>query len=115
MCSLRRGAIPVDIDIQFCGDPNAMNCRKKGVVPVKIFGNGVDVAGIDVGTLRLCLASDASTCTASGPNAWSIADRGNPETDLGADMCAVVEGGRAGLLDAGTVSTTWTSVSTHKR
>ena len=82
-------AIPVDIDIKFCSDPNAFNCKKKGVVPVTIFGNGIDVADIDVESLRLCLASDTSMCTASGPKSSSVADRGDPTTDIGADSCAI--------------------------
>ena len=86
-----RSALSVNIDIQFCGDPNALNCKKNGVVPVTIFGNGVDVSEIDVSSLRLCLASNPSTCTASGPGPWSIADRGDPDTDIGAGMCTVVE------------------------
>lgn len=80
--------IEVAIDIKFCSDPNAFNCRKKGVLPVTIFGTDtVDVASIDPSTLRLCLASDMSVCT-NGPKDYSYADRGNPESDLGAAQCA---------------------------
>ena len=80
--------IEVDIDIKFCNDPNAFNCKKKGVLPVTIFGtDSFDVADIDLGTLQLCL-EDLSACT-NGPRKWSIADRGDPSSDLGAAMCAV--------------------------
>lgn len=82
------GATEVAIDIKFCSDPNAFNCRKKGVVPVTIFGtDSFDVADIDPGTLQLCL-EDLSVCT-NGPTDWSLADRGNPDSDLGAAMCAI--------------------------
>jgi hypothetical protein len=47
------------------------------------------VGQIDVASLQLC---SGTTCTASGPTTWSIADRGNPNTDLGASRCAVVNG-----------------------
>ena len=78
----------MDIDIKFCSDPNAFNCKKKGVLPVTIFGSDLlDVADIDPSTLQLCL-DDLSFCT-SGPKDWSIADRGDPISDLGADMCAI--------------------------
>jgi len=86
------GPIPLSIDIQFCGDSNAINCKKKGAVPVTIFGGSVDVGEIDVDSLRLCLASDPGTCIASGPKDFALADRGNPATDLGVDMCMVVDG-----------------------
>jgi len=82
-----RVAEEVAIDIKFCSDPNAFNCKKKGVLPVTIFGtDSFDVADIDLSTLQLCLA-DLSACT-DGPRDWSMDDRGDPSSDLGAAMCA---------------------------
>ena len=82
--------LEVDIDIKFCSDPNAFNCKKKGVLPVTIFGtDSFDAADIDPSTLQLCL-DDLSFCT-SGPSDTSIADRGDPTSDLGASMCAIIE------------------------
>ena len=82
--------IEVDIDIKFCSDPNAFNCRKKGVLPVTIFGTETfDVANIDPSTLQLCLAG-LSACT-TAPRDWSIADRGDPDSDLGAARCTIIE------------------------
>jgi hypothetical protein len=87
---LDEAAIPVAIDIKFCSDPNAFNCKKKGVLPVTIFGSDIlDVADIDPSTLSLCL-EDLSECTGA-PKDYSIADRGDPDTDLGAAQCALVE------------------------
>jgi hypothetical protein len=87
---LGEAAIPVAIDIKFCSDPNAFNCKKKGVLPVTIFGtDGFDVIDIDVSTLQLC-TEDLSSCT-EAPRDYSIADRGDPTTDLGAAMCAIIE------------------------
>ena len=81
-------AILVDIDIKFCSDPNAFNCKKKGVLPVTIFGTDTfHVADIDPSSLQLCL-EDLSVCT-DGPRNWSFADRGDPSSDLGASMCAI--------------------------
>ena len=77
----------VDIDIKFCSDPNAFNCKKKGVLPVTIFGTGdFDVAQIDIGSLQLCTA-DFGACT-SAPRDWSTFDRGAP-SDAGAAQCAI--------------------------
>lgn len=82
------GTLVVDIDIKFCSDPNAFNCKKKGVLPVTIFGaDDVDVADIDPTTLQLCRA-DGGGCT-GGPRGWSYADRGDPLSDIGAGMCAI--------------------------
>jgi hypothetical protein len=78
----------VDMDIKFCSDPNAFNCKKRGVLPVTLFGTAsFDVASIDVSTLQLCKA-DLSACTGA-PRGYSVYDRGDPTTDLGADMCAI--------------------------
>lgn len=84
------GDVEVAIDIKFCSDPNAFNCKKKGVLPVTIFGTDeLDVADIDISTLQLC-TEDLSVCT-SAPVDYSIADRGDPSSDLGAAMCELVE------------------------
>ena len=85
------GAITaVDIDIKFCSNPNAFNCKKKGVLPVTIFGTaGLDVADIDISSLMLC-TEDLVSCT-NAPKDWSVADRGDPTSDIGAAMCAVFE------------------------
>ncbi len=90
------GTLEARIDIKFCSDPNAYNCRKKGVLPVTVFGDAnLDVTQIDVYSLKLCVADaggePTSDCTGP-PRNWSISDRGNPDTDLGADRCAVVDG-----------------------
>ena len=79
----------VDIDIKFCSNPNAFNCKSKGKTPVTIFGTeDLDVTKIDISSLRLCIDG---TCVESAPLAWSFADRGDPTTDLGAEECAIVE------------------------
>ena len=81
-------SIEVNIDIKFCSDPNAYNCKKNGVLPVTIFGtDSFDVTNLDVSTLRLCL-EDLTTCTGA-PRDWSSSDRGDPNQDLGAEMCAI--------------------------
>lgn len=84
------GDFEVAIDIKFCSDPNAFNCRKNGVLPVTIFGAyGFDVTDIDLSTLQLC-KEDLSACT-QAPRGYTIADRGDPDSDLGAGQCALVE------------------------
>ena len=88
----------VDIDIKFCSDPNAFNCKKKGVLPVTIFStDSFDVLTIDTSTLQLCLEDD-SACT-NGPKDWSIADRGDPSSDLGAAQCALADLDGDGVLE----------------
>ena len=88
----------VDIDIKFCSDPNAFNCNKKGVLPVTIFSTvSFDVLTIDISTLQLCLEDD-SACT-GGPIDWSIADRGDPSSDLGAAQCALADLDGDGVLE----------------
>ena len=80
----------VAIDIKFCSDPNAFNCRKKGVLPITIFGTEeFDVTSIDVSTLQLC-TEDLVSCTES-PKDYSFVDRGDPSSDIGAAMCALVD------------------------
>ena len=80
--------IEPDIDIKFCSDPNAFNCKKRGVLPVTIFGtDDFDVTEVDISTLRLC-RDDTGDCIGP-PTDWSIDDRGDPTSDLGAAMCAI--------------------------
>lgn len=80
--------VEVFIDIKFCSDPNAFNCKKKGVLPVTIFGtDAFDLADVDPSTLQLCL-EDLSACT-DAPRNYSMSDRGDPASDLGAAMCAI--------------------------
>ena len=82
--------VEVAMDIKFCSDPNAFNCKKNGVLPVTIFGTDTfDAANIDTSTLQLCL-EDLSDCTNS-PRDWSLADRGDPNSDLGAAQCTLIE------------------------
>lgn len=79
----------VHIDIKFCSDPNAFNCKSNGVLPVTIFGtDSFKVENIDVDSIHLCL-TDLSACTEYAPRNWSIADRGAPDSDLGASSCAI--------------------------
>ena len=88
----------VDIDIKFCSDPNAHNCRSGGVLPVTIFGTAdLDVLDIDLESLQLC-NDDTGYCTVAGfafnggdLRDWSIADRGDPTSDLGASACAFID------------------------
>lgn len=85
-------AIEPAIDIKFCSDPNGFNCRARGTLPVTIFGSAeLDVADIEISSLRLCLASDTDVCTGA-PLSSTAFDRGDPDEDLGAAMCAVAEG-----------------------
>ena len=86
------GEVIPDIDIKFCSNPNGFNCKKQGKTPLTIFGTAsLDVTTIDILSLRLCLASDPTMCTGA-PMDWSIDDRGNPMTDLGASECTIIEG-----------------------
>ena len=88
LCDQASFSIEVAIDIKFCSDPNALNCRKKGVLPVTIFGmEDFDVTDIDISTLQLCTV-DLLFCT-QAPREYSYADRGDPTTDLGESMCAI--------------------------
>lgn len=85
------GEVIPDIDIKFCSNPNGFNCKKQGNTPLTIFGTAaLDITDIDISSLRLCLASAPDTCTGA-PNSWSIADRGDPTTDLGASECAIID------------------------
>ena len=79
----------VDIDIKFCSNPNAFNCKSRGKTPVTIFGTAdLDVTEIDISSLRLCIDG---ICVESPPSSWSVADRGDPTIDLGAEECAIVD------------------------
>jgi len=90
LCDQASLGIEVAIDIKFCSDPNAFNCRKKGVLPVTIFGTAdFDVASIDISTLKLC-TEGPELCT-QAPRDFSYADRGDPTSDLGAAMCRVLD------------------------
>ena len=91
-CGAPPETVALAIDIKFCSDPNGFNCRAKGVLPVTIFGTeDLDIAEIDVSSLRLCLASDPDQCTGA-PVSSSTSDRGDPDEDIGAAMCALVDG-----------------------
>lgn len=86
--------IHASIDVKFLSNPNAHNCKLKGngVVPVTIFGSAeLDVSQIDVATLALERV-DATGGQVTPPRNASIADRGDPTTDLGADQGAIVDG-----------------------
>ena len=48
-----------------------------------------DIANIDISTLRLC-TEDLLLCT-EAPRTYSIADRGDPLSDLGAAQCYLLE------------------------
>jgi hypothetical protein len=89
----------IEIDIKFCSNPNAFNCKKKGVLPVTIFGTSTfHVTDIDPDSLKLCLA-DMSDCTSMAPRDYSFADRGDPAIDLGAAMCEMIDTDGDGILD----------------
>ena len=87
--------IHVDIDVKFLSNPNAHSCKLKGngVVPVTIFGSAeLDVSEIDISTLALERV-DAVGGQVTPPKAGtgSIADRGDPDTDLGADQGVIID------------------------
>jgi hypothetical protein len=84
----RGSTIQASLDIKFCSDPNAFNCKSRGVLPVTIFGmEEFGVEDIDIETLRLC-TEDLSACTGA-PRNYSLADRGDPTLDLGVAQCAI--------------------------
>ena len=98
-----RAATFVDIDIKFCSNPNAFNTKKKGGFPVTIFGTStVDVAAIDRDTLQLCTDAEGTACTPAGLKDFSMADRGDPDTDLGAAQCALIDTDGDGIPDTET-------------
>lgn len=79
--------LEAQIDIMFCGNPNSFNRKKKGVLPVTIFGSStLDVNAIAISSVKLCLASSPDSCV-SAIDAEFPADRGNPSTDLGTSQC----------------------------
>jgi hypothetical protein len=93
ICFPSTNVIEVDIDIKFCSNPNGYNCKSRGVTPVTIFGTqDFDASDIIVSTAMLCLADDLDTCTALAPKDSSVADRGDPTTDIGAAQCTVIDG-----------------------
>jgi hypothetical protein len=89
-------SIPVDIDIKFCSNPNAHNCRSGGALPVTIFGAAdLDVADIDLASLQLCRADGGgctSTTSGDGVIDSSIYDRGTPgDRGFGTAECTIIE------------------------
>jgi hypothetical protein len=81
----------VAIDIKFCSDPNAFNCKKKGVLPVTIFGSGSlpDIENdLNIYSLNLCNAETGS-CTDMAVVDYSVYDRGDPTLpgEIGASYC----------------------------
>ena len=89
----------VDIDIKFCSNPNAHNCRSGGVLPVTIFGAAdLDVTNIDLASLQLC-RDDNGDCTPLGSVIDSkTADRGRPG-DRGASECERIDTDDDGVPD----------------
>ncbi len=86
-------ALAVTIDIKFLSDPNGYNCKKKGVVPVTIFGTAsLDVTDINVSTLELMRldggTGDDGVSVVGPPLTSSIADRGRP-SDAGINVDGV--------------------------
>lgn len=56
-----------------------------------IFGWEIEsVNYIDPTSLQLCRADDLDDCTGA-PRDWSFADRGDPNSDLGAAMCYMLD------------------------
>ena len=54
-----------------------------------IFGtSSFDVNDIDISSLQLCEDGNLGNCTGP-PLDWSVFDRGDPTTDLGAAMCMI--------------------------
>jgi hypothetical protein len=87
---------PVIIDIKFCSNPNAHNCRSGGALPVTIFGAAdLDVADIDLASLQLCRADGGgctSTTSGDGVIDSSIYDRGTPgDRGFGTAECTIIE------------------------
>jgi hypothetical protein len=90
----------IDMDIKFCSNPNAFNSKQKGATPVTIFGSATfDVTAIDRDTLQLCNDAAGLDCTPSGLKSFSMADRGDPTTDLGAAQCALIDTDGDGVPD----------------
>jgi len=83
--------IDADIDIKFCSNPNGFNCKGRGIMPMTVFGSAeLDVSEIDLDTVQLCLADDDTICIdVDSLENWQVEDRGDPTTDIGANMCAI--------------------------
>jgi hypothetical protein len=81
--------IEIDIDVKAFSNPNGFNCKKKGVLPVTIWGmSGFDVSDIDISTVALKLTDDTDV---GGPVVnFLICDRGDPEIDQGSSMGTLV-------------------------
>ncbi len=79
----------VDIDVKAFSNVNGFNCKKKGVLPVTIWGKcGFDVSEIDLSTVVLKLTNGTDV---GGPVVNSlICDRGDPEIDQGSSGGALV-------------------------
>jgi len=95
------GLVDVDIDIKFCSNPNAHNCKSGGVLPVTIFGSeDLDVTTIDLESLQLC-RDDTGECTDLGSaiDSKPPADRGDPTLDLGTEECVRIDSDGDGILD----------------
>ena len=102
-CSLMVTGKVVDIDIKFCSNPNAYNTKQKGATPVTIFGSAtLDVTAIDRDTLQLCNDAAGLDCTPVGLKDFSIADRGDPTSDLGAAQCTLIDTDGDGIVDTET-------------
>ena len=81
--------IEVMIDVKAFSNPDGFNCKKKGVLPVTIWGmGGFNVSDIDVSTVQLKLTDNSDV---GGPVVNSlICDRGDPNFDKGSSGGALV-------------------------
>ena len=79
----------VDIDVKAFSNANGFSCKKKGVLPVTIWGKcGFDVSEIDLSTVVLKLTNGTDV---GGPVVNSlICDRGDPDIDQGSSGGALV-------------------------
>jgi hypothetical protein len=76
-CPLPVGVISIMIDIHFPSNPNNLNCKSNGKMPVMIFGmDDFDVTEINVDTLRLDLESNGNGIS---PVSVGIEDEGSPD------------------------------------
>lgn len=77
-------AVPVDIDIKPGSDPNSINLKSKGVIPVAILGSvSFDVTDVDVNTVTFEGASPAHDLTDPDTYADHLQDvNGDGFTDL---------------------------------
>ena len=60
-------AIPLNIDIKPGSDPNSINLKEQGVLPVAILGSSVDVSAIDLSTITLGGTGVTSRGSAKAP------------------------------------------------